>query len=157
MKKISIVCLIVVIIDRLLKLLVNSTLDFLVRYEVIKNFFSLINCHNKGAAFSILNGNVLFLIFITIVALYFIILYIRKENDYKLINTVSYGLLLGGIIGNLIDRIIYGYVIDYLSFTIFNYNFPIFNFADICIVIGALLLIFIELRGEKNESKSSSK
>ena len=47
----------------------------------------------------------------------------------------------GGIVGNLIDRLLYGYVIDYLDFELFNYNFAIFNFADICIVLGALILL----------------
>ena len=56
--------------------------------------------------------------------------------------------LTGGIIGNLIDRIIYGYVVDYLRFIIFGYNFPIFNLADICITIGVILLIINMLRKE---------
>ena len=57
-------------------------------------------------------------------------------------------MIFSGIYGNLIDRIFYGRVIDYLSFNIFNYSFPIFNFADICIVIGVVLLLFDYLRGE---------
>lgn len=61
---------------------------------------------------------------------------------------ISYIFLTGGIIGNLIDRIIYGYVVDYLRFIIFDYNFPIFNLADICITIGVILLIINMLRKE---------
>lgn len=61
---------------------------------------------------------------------------------------ISYIFLTGGIIGNLIDRIIYGYVVDYLRFIIFGYNFPIFNLADICITIGVILLIINMLRKE---------
>lgn len=154
MKKISIITIIIILIDRLLKLVVNSTLELFVKYKVIDNFFYLFNCHNEGAAFSILDGNVFFLIIITLVALFLIIKFIKKENDYSKINIISYGLLLGGILGNLIDRVIYGYVIDYLSFIIFNYNFPVFNFADISIVIGAFLLIIKEFGGDKNESKN---
>lgn len=156
MKKISIITIIVILIDRLLKLVVNSTLELFVKYKVIDNFFYLFNCHNEGAAFSILNGNVFFLVIITLIALFLIIKFIKKENDYSKINTISYGLLLGGILGNLIDRVIYGYVIDYLSFIIFNYSFPVFNFADISIVVGAFLLIIKEFGGDKNESKNSS-
>ena len=58
-------------------------------------------------------------------------------------------MLLAGIIGNLIDRIIYGYVIDFLDFTIFNYNYPIFNIADTFIVIGILILIILSFKENK--------
>lgn len=59
--------------------------------------------------------------------------------------------MIGGILGNLFDRIIYGYVIDYLDFYIFGYNFPIFNIADICIVISVILIIIDTLWGGKGE------
>lgn len=68
---------------------------------------------------------------------------------------IIYGILLGGIIGNLIDRIIYGYVIDYLNFNIFGYNFPVFNFADICIVISIFIIIIEILKGDKNAVQGS--
>lgn len=156
MRKISIITIIIILIDRLLKLVVNNTLNLFVKYKIINNFFYLFNCHNQGAAFSILNGNVFFLIIVTLVALFLIIKFIKNENNYSKINIISYGLLLGGILGNLIDRVIYGYVIDYLSFIIFNYNFPVFNFADISIVVGAFLLIIKEFGGDRCESKNSS-
>lgn len=57
-------------------------------------------------------------------------------------------MLLGGILGNLLDRIIYGYVIDYISLNIMGYSFPIFNFADICIVIAILLMIIKTIKGD---------
>ena len=62
---------------------------------------------------------------------------------------IALPLLLGGATGNLIDRIFFGAVTDYLSFTIFGYAFPIFNFADICVVIGVFLFIINEIRREK--------
>ena len=65
-------------------------------------------------------------------------------------NIFTYSMLIGGILGNLIDRIIRGYVIDYLDFNIIGYNFPIFNLADIAIVISAFLLIINMSRGDKN-------
>lgn len=67
--------------------------------------------------------------------------YTKKQTNPNKLAILSHGLLLGGIIGNLIDRIIYGYVIDYLDFMIFNYNFPIFNLADTFIVIGCIILV----------------
>lgn len=156
MKKIGIISLIVIIIDRILKVLVTNNFVLNVRNKIIDGFFYITNCHNEGAAFSLFSGNVLFLIFITLIVLFLIFRTINKENVNK-IGILAYGLLLGGILGNLYDRIFYGYVIDYLDFRIFNFNFAIFNLADAAIVIGAILLIVFEGSdndGRKNKDRS---
>ncbi len=156
MKKIGIISLIVIIIDRILKVLVTNNFVLNVRNKIIDGFFYITNCHNEGAAFSLFSGNVLFLIFITLIVLFLIYRTINKENVNK-IRILAYGLLLGGILGNLYDRIFYGYVIDYLDFVIFKFNFAIFNLADAAIVIGAILLIVFEGSdndGRKNKDRS---
>lgn len=156
MKKIEIISLIVIIIDRILKVLVTNNFVLNVRNKIIDGFFYITNCHNEGAAFSLFSGNVLFLIFITLIVLFLIYRTINKENVNK-IGILAYGLLLGGILGNLYDRIFYGYVIDYLDFRIFKFNFAIFNLADAAIVIGAILLIVFEGSdndGRKNKDRS---
>lgn len=156
MKKIGIISLIVIIIDRILKVLVTNNFALNVRNKIIDGFFYITNCHNEGAAFSLFSGNVLFLIFITLIVLFLIYRTINKENVNK-IGVLAYGLLLGGILGNLYDRIFYGYVIDYLDFVIFKFNFAIFNLADAAIVIGAILLIVFEESdndGRKNKDRS---
>ena len=156
MKKIGIISLIVIIIDRILKVLVTNNYALNVRNKIIDGFFYITNCHNEGAAFSLFSGNVLFLIFITLIVLFLIYRTINKENVNK-IGILAYGLLLGGISGNLYDRIFYGYVIDYLDFVIFKFNFAIFNLADAAIVIGAILLIVFEGSdndGRKNKDRS---
>lgn len=156
MKKIGIISLIVIIIDRILKVLVTNNFVLDARNKIIDGFFYITNCHNEGAAFSLFSGNVLFLIFITLIVLFLIYRTINKENVNK-IGILAYGLLLGGILGNLYDRIFYGYVIDYLDFVIFKFNFAIFNLADAAIVIGAILLIVFEGSdndGRKNKDKS---
>ena len=156
MKKIGIISLIVIIIDRILKVLVTNNFVLNVRNKIIDGFFYITNCHNEGAAFSLFSGNVLFLIFITLIVLFLIYRTINKENVNK-IGVLAYGLLLGGILGNLYDRIFYGYVIDYLDFVIFKFNFAIFNLADAAIVIGAILLIVFEGSdndGRKNKDRS---
>lgn len=156
MKKIGIISLIVIIIDRILKVLVTNNFALNVRNKIIDGFFYITNCHNEGAAFSLFSGNVLFLIFITLIVLFLIYRTINKENVNK-IGILAYGLLLGGILGNLYDRIFYGYVIDYLDFRIFKFNFAIFNLADAAIVIGAILLIVFEGSdndGRKNKDRS---
>lgn len=95
-------------------------------------------------------------ILLILLSIIFIILlnnYIKKqESNFTKIDIISYGLIMGGVYGNLIDRIIHRKVTDYLSFNIFNYSFPIFNFADICIVIGAILII-IDIIFLKNKNK----
>lgn len=156
MKKIGIISLIVIIIDRILKVLVKNNFALNVRNKIIDGFFYITNCHNEGAAFSLFSGNVLFLIFITLIVLFLIYRTINKENVNK-IGVLAYGLLLGGILGNLYDRIFYGYVIDYLDFVIFKFNFAIFNLADAAIVVGAILLIVFEGSdndGRKNKDRS---
>ena len=110
-------------------------------FILIKNLLSLSLVHNEGAAFSILTGNRYLLIIISIVALIGISFYIKKLDYLSELDFFSYALLIGGIFGNLIDRIVLGYVIDYISLKFGNYLFPVFNFADICIVMSIIIII----------------
>jgi signal peptidase II len=120
--------------------------------EIITGFFNITFVINEGAAWSILTGHTVFLVLAAIIFLNIVFLYLK---DIKLTNfeILTYGLLIGGVVGNLIDRVVYGGVIDYLDFTIFNYNFPVFNLADSCIVISAALMI-ISLKGEQDGNKN---
>lgn len=149
MKKISLVAFIVILIDRIIKLLAQKFLSFGERNEVIKDFFYLTFCKNEGAAFSILNGKTIFFIVAAALAIYILYKFIKSEKNIKKSDIICYGLLIGGIMGNFIDRIMYGYVIDYLDFEIFGYNFAIFNLADVAIVIGALKMLFT--KGSEND------
>ena len=149
MKKVYIFALIRLIIDQIVKILVSNYLILGQTIKIINNFFYLTYVQNKGAAFSILIGYRYILIIITFIFLYYLHKCIKKQKSFNKLEIISYGLLLGGIIGNLIDRIIYGYVIDYFDFMIFNYNFPIFNLADSFIVIGCIILVINSyLKGE---------
>ena len=78
----------------------------------------------------------------------------KKDNK---LNIISFSLIIGGLLGNLVDRIFRGYVIDYLNFYIFKYDFPVFNFADCLIVVGVIILLIRMLMGDGNENKSRSK
>lgn len=150
MKKITVISFICIIIDQLIKIIVTNNLDLNTELIIIDNFFSLTNVQNDGAAFSILSGNRIFLICVSLCALILLYFLFVKDKKLKNIDKIIYGVLLGGIIGNLIDRVLYGYVIDYLSFNIFGYSFPIFNFADICIVLSMIGLIIWSCIGGKN-------
>ena len=80
-----------------------------------------------------------------------------KGKSLKGIELILTSMLIGGIVGNFIDRIIYRYVIDYLGFIIVNYNFPIFNFADICIVLSVIGLVIYSLKEDICKNSKSKK
>ena len=141
MKKIIPISIICLLLDQISKLLITNNLVINETYIVINNFFNITLVHNDGAAWSILSGNRLLVIFISFVALLIIYFLFIKNKKITKLETIIYGMLIGGIIGNLIDRILYGYVIDFFDFKLFSYNYPVFNIADCCIVIAAILLI----------------
>lgn len=150
MKKMLPVITISVLLDQIIKILVILNMNLYQSINIINNFFKITYVRNNGAAWSILSGSRFFLITISIIACFLIYFYFIKNKELKKPEIFSYGILLGGTIGNLIDRIIHGYVIDYLDFKIFNYDFPIFNIADICIVIGIIFICIIMIGGELN-------
>lgn len=134
--------------DFVVKLIIHNNMNLFSSINVISGFFSLTYVRNTGAAFSILEGKRIIFIIIALIAIYFIYKFLIKNNELKKYDVFCYSLLIGGIIGNLIDRILYGYVIDYLSFNIFGYNAPIFNLADTFIVISIILLIIKSIKEE---------
>lgn len=148
MKKISLLSFIWIIVDFSVKLIIHNNISLFSSVNVIPNFFSLTYVRNTGAAFSILEGKRIIFIIIALFAIYFIYKFLIKDNELKKYDVCCYSLLIGGIIGNLIDRVIYGYVIDYLSFNILGYNAPIFNLADTFIVISVILLVVKSFKEE---------
>lgn len=145
-----IISIILLCIDQISKLLVVNLLTKTNSITIIKNFFYLTYINNDGAAFSILVGKRIFLILIAVLVIVMLIRYIKKNNIQNKLELVSISLIIGGSLGNLMDRVVRGYVIDFLDFKIFNYNFPIFNLADTFIVIGVFLLLLKEIRKENN-------
>lgn len=145
-----IISIILLCIDQISKLLVVNLLTKTDSITIIKNFFYLTYINNDGAAFSILVGKRIFLILIAVLVIVMLIRYIKKNNIQNKLELVSLALIIGGSLGNLMDRVVRGYVIDFLDFKIFNYNFPIFNLADTFIVIGVILLLLKEIRKENN-------
>ena len=141
---------IILIIDQIIKFLLSHFMNLYDSTKVIPNFFQIVFVKNTGAAFSILKDNTILIIIITFCFLLFLHQHIQKEKYFTKMSILSLGLILGGVFGNLLDRIFYQSVIDYLSFTFFGWDFPVFNFADISIVIG-VLLILLELIFSKNK------
>lgn len=137
---ILILSLIFLIVDQISKILVVKFLD-LNSLTVIKNFFYLTYTNNTGAAFSILTDKRIFLVLVGIIIIILLIYYLKKHQIKNTINKIAFALVIGGSLGNLIDRIIRGSVVDFIDIKIFSYNFPIFNLADTFITIGVLLLL----------------
>jgi len=128
-------------IDFFIKRIVIKNMEPLQSIKVIPKFFSFTYAQNSGAAWSIFRNSTTFLAILSLIAFIAIGTYIKKMKDIKKLHIIGFSLLLGGILGNFIDRVFYGYVIDYLDFYIFGYDYPIFNFADITIVVGAIILM----------------
>lgn len=146
-KKVIIYSFIIVIVDLISKLVIDKLLKINETISIINNFFSITKVFNRGASFSMFIGYRLLFILIGIIA---IVILFKYLNNFKMNNRniFAFSLLIGGIIGNLIDRVIYGYVIDFLDFNIFGYDAPIFNIADTCICIGAFLLFYAIMKRE---------
>jgi len=136
------IIIVLIIFDQLIKYIVVNNFTLGQSIKVINSFFSITYVANDGAAFGILSGNKIFFVALACIISIFLLIYSKKRPR---IEKYTYALLISGIIGNLIDRVSRGYVIDYLDFNIFGYNFPVFNFADICITVSAIMLLIIEV------------
>ena len=143
MKKIILLSILLLCLDICSKQLVVRFMDVGQSISIIPRFFSLTYVKNRGIAFSMLEGNLVFIIFLSLLIIGGIFFSIRfKKLSWS--ESFCYALIVGGAIGNLIDRVIYGYVIDFFDFTLFGYEMAIFNVADIFIVLGVFLLLFME-------------
>lgn len=148
-KKMIILTVMFLFIDQLSKGLINIYMNVNDSISIINSFFNLTYVHNYGAAFSMFSGARLIFIVVTIIALNLIYLFFIKDKKLNNFEMITYSMLLAGIIGNLIDRVIFGYVIDFLDFNIFGYDFAIFNIADSFIVVAIILLLFQEVKNAK--------
>lgn len=148
---ISIIAIVSFVVDLVTKTFANNSLVVLQRNVVVNNFFYITLCYNTGGAWSILSGNVTILIIISLIALGVVIYsMIKSKTDFY---KYSSALFIGGLIGNLYDRIVYSKVIDFLDFVVFGYDFPVFNIADCCICVGVVLMLIAIIREEKNDGK----
>ena len=143
MRKIILLSILLLCLDICSKQFVVRLMDVGQSISVIPHFFSLTYVKNEGIAFSMLEGNLWFIIFLSLLIIGGIFFSIRfKKLSWS--ESFCYAFIVGGAIGNLIDRVIYGYVIDFFDFTLFGYEMAIFNVADIFIVLGVFLLLFME-------------
>ena len=129
---------VLVIIDQIIKYFISAFLQPVGSVSVIDNIFSLTYVENKGVAFGMFSDMRWIFVALTSILLVIIIFYMFKKRPKGKFFYVCAALIIGGGIGNLIDRIFYGYVIDYLSLSFFP---PVCNFADYCITAGTIMLV----------------
>ena len=149
-----ILTILVILVDFFSKYMVSKLMTVNETINLIDNFFRITYVKNTGAAFSFFSNNTILVIIISVVVIGFLLFYIYKNKGNNKLENVSYAFILGGAIGNLIDRLVYGYVIDFLDFEILSYDAPIFNLADTFIVIGVILFLINTLRSRYDENSS---
>lgn len=151
-----IIAFVAILVDQGTKYLIASRMELSEQIPVIGNFFLITSHRNRGAAFGILQNQRWFFIVITIIVVVGIVWYLQKvmKTNNKLL-PLALSLVLGGAIGNFIDRALTGEVVDFLQFNFGSYQFPIFNVADSCIVIGVGLIILDSLLDMKRNPVNS--
>jgi len=163
--KYYIIAVVVLVLDQVTKWIIATRLMLNETHSVIGEFFQITSHRNRGAAFGILQDQRWFFIVVTTIVVIGIIWYLMKTvAEGKRLLPVALGLLLGGAVGNFIDRALFGEVVDFLQFNFeFNflnppvyYTFPIFNLADSAIVIGVALIFLDALISWRREVKESA-
>lgn len=149
------IAIIVIALDQLTKWLIVKNMDLYQSIPVIDGFFHLTSHRNRGAAWGILEGKMFFFYIVTLAVVAGIVYYLQKYGKGNPLLSVSLGLVLGGAVGNFIDRATRKEVVDFLDFNIFGYNYPIFNIADSALVIGIIMLLIASFIEEKKKGKVS--
>ncbi len=151
-----------IIIDQYTKFMVTLHIPLNYSIKVIDNFFQLTHIRNSGVAFGLFAGSdsetkVIFFIAFSTIAILAILVFFHHTRDDKKMAQAGLILLFSGAIGNLIDRILYQEVIDFLDFYYKNFHWPAFNVADSCITIGVALVLADQfIHGDKTASQESS-
>lgn len=145
----------IILLDQVTKWLIVSKMYLGESIPIIEDFLYITSHRNRGAAWGILQGQMWLFYVITSIVIIAIIYYIQKEAKGKWLLGVSLAFMLGGAIGNFIDRVLRKEVVDFIHTYIFNYNFPVFNIADSSLVIGVVLLMIQMLRDERETKEKS--
>ncbi|MCL7746393.1 signal peptidase II [Halalkalibacter alkaliphilus] len=153
--KYYLIALVVLIFDQITKWIVDRQMAIGERITIIEQVLYFTSHRNKGAAFGILQGQMWFFYIITTIVIIGIIYYMQKEAKNSRLFGLSLALVLGGAVGNFIDRLFRGEVVDFIDTYIFGYNFAIFNVADAALCIGVGLL-FVKMIIDERQKKESN-
>jgi signal peptidase II len=148
--------LVVLIFDQLTKQAIRNNLIYGESRPIIDGFFNLVYVRNDGAAWNILSGHGIILILISVSVLVLLFIYRRSFLQEQLSHRILLGLLIGGIVGNLVDRIRFGWVTDFLDFQFGSYHYPSFNVADSAICIAISLYVITNLLQKKDEDEQAA-
>lgn len=148
-----IILIAVLALDQITKYIVATTMQLRDSYNVIPGFLNITSHRNPGAAWGILSGHMSLFFIITIVVIAVLISFYIKEAKHNLFMQISISLLMAGAIGNFIDRLRLGEVIDFIDTYIFGYDFPIFNVADASLTVGVIFILIALLRDNKRQSQ----
>jgi len=153
------IAIVIVAIDHWTKWLVVKNMELGERIVLIDPTFALLSHRNRGAAWGMLEGQMWLFTIVTIIVVIGILYYFHKEAKGKPLFQISLMVLLGGTLGNFIDRIFRGEVVDFADVLIpvINYDFPIFNIADAALTIGVVMLIIVLFLEEKAEKAAKKK
>lgn len=152
MKKSEVILLsLIVMIDLISKYYIQSIMTLGDSIMVIKNFFYITFVDNKGAAWGILSGRLELFFIITIVVIVVITYMLFTTERRKVLLRLALVVILAGSLGNFYDRIVFGYVRDFLNFYPFGYDFPVFNVADMSLSLGYVLLTWFIIRHPEEE------
>ena len=151
-----IIAVIIIAIDQLTKWMIVKTMELGEQITVIEGFFYLTSHRNTGAAWGILQGQMTFFYIVTVVVVIGVVYYMQKYAKGNRLLATALSLILGGAIGNFIDRIFRKEVVDFFDFLIINYDFPIFNVADSSLVVGVFLIIIGTIIDEVKTKKGNA-
>jgi len=133
-----------IVLDQWTKGLVANNMNLFESIEIIPGFFSITYAQNTGAAWSMMEGQMLFFYVITIVAFVLLVFYLKNLKEGQFLSKLGVIMMLSGTIGNFMDRVMFQYVRDFLDFIIFGYDFPIFNVADSFLCVGVAIILLEE-------------
>ncbi|EGQ1779400.1 signal peptidase II [Staphylococcus pseudintermedius] len=149
------ITLIILIGDQLTKFIIRTQMTLGESFAVVPKFLYITSHRNNGAAWGILSGKMTFFYIITIIVLIALIVFYIKEAKNNMLMQIALSLLFSGALGNFIDRVSSGEVVDFIDTVIFGYDFPIFNIADASLTIGVVLLIIVLLKDQNQKGKVS--
>ncbi|MEI4803019.1 signal peptidase II [Bacillus sp. NPDC077411] len=144
------IALFVIAIDQVSKWIIVKEMELGESIPIIDNVLYITSHRNRGAAWGILENKMWFFYVITVIFVIFILFYMKKYAKTDKLLGISLGLILGGAIGNFIDRVVRKEVVDFIHTYIFSYNFPVFNIADSALCVGVALIIIQTLLEGKN-------